>query len=659
MDNYVGKRIDGRYEILELVGMGGMANVYRAYDNIDDRIVAVKILKDEYLGNQEFIRRFKNESKAIAVLSHPNIVKVYDVSFGDKIQYIVMEYVDGITLKEYIDQQEDIKWKEIVHFTIQILKALQHAHERGIIHRDIKPQNILLLRDGSIKVADFGIARFSRSETRTMTDKAIGSVHYISPEQARGDITDEKSDIYSVGVMLYEMLTGTLPFESDNAVSVAIMQMQTEPKKPRNIKEGIPEGLEEITMKAMQKDPKNRYDSVSEMLSSIEAFQNNPSIRFEYKYFLDNSPTKYVNAINTVKSSNNYGDNFEYEEEDKKKKKTTMIISGIAAAVLIIGIVFGSMLIFKSCENESLKDVDVPNFIGMKFSDVQNSSEYKFNWKVESVYDATKAEGIIIDQEPKSGAKKIKEDATITLKVNSSGTLVTIPAVKGMTEDAAIAKLNEIGVKYEVLSIIDNETAAGIVKGTDPVEGSKVAASSAIKIYVSKGPTEEKVAVPDVINKSLSTAKNDLIAKGFVVSDSIATEESDKPKDTVLSTDPLPGVSVAKGSTIKLTVSSGVKQQTTISFSVDLPDNVDKVISVSTYIDGVLDSTKPVKPSYVSSKYNVDVKGNSGTKTVNIELDGSLYKVYTVNFDVSTNPVKLVSQYPYVPKTDSSSSSVS
>lgn len=235
MENYCGKRLDGRYEMKEIIGVGGMAVVYKAYDNIDDRIVAVKVLKEEFLANEDFRRRFKNESKAIAVLSHPNIVKVYDVSFGDKLQYIVMEYIEGITLKEYIEQQKIVNWKEAVHFVSQILRALQHAHDKGIVHRDIKPQNILLLQDGTIKVTDFGIARFSRGDTRTMTEHAIGSVHYISPEQARGEMTDDKSDIYSVGVVLYEMLTGQLPFQSDSAVSVAIMQLQQEAKHPREI----------------------------------------------------------------------------------------------------------------------------------------------------------------------------------------------------------------------------------------------------------------------------------------------------------------------------------------------------------------------------------------------------------------------------------------
>ena len=251
MDKYLGKRLDGRYEIHELIGVGGMANVYRCTDTVDDREVAVKILKDEYLNNEEFIRRFKNESKAIAMLSHPNIVKVYDVSFGDMIQYIVMEYIDGITLKEYIDQQGIIEWKDAIHLTAQILKALQHAHECGIVHRDIKPQNIMLLQDGTIKVTDFGIARFSDKSTRTMTEQAIGSVHYIAPEQARGDATDGKTDIYSVGVMLYEMLTGKLPFDGDSAVTIALMQLQSTPKHPREINPGIPIGLEQITMKAI------------------------------------------------------------------------------------------------------------------------------------------------------------------------------------------------------------------------------------------------------------------------------------------------------------------------------------------------------------------------------------------------------------------------
>ena len=287
MENYVGKRLDGRYEIMEIIGVGGMAVVYKAFDNIDNRIVAVKILKDEYLTSEEFRRRFKNESKAIAVLSHPNIVKVFDVSYGDRLQYIVMEYVEGITLKEYIEQQGKVNIREAIYFVTQILRALQHAHDKGIVHRDIKPQNIMLISDGTIKVTDFGIARFSRSETKTMTDTAIGSVHYISPEQAKGSVTDAKTDIYSVGVVLYEMLTGKLPFQSDNAVSVALMQLQNEPTKPRELNPEIPIGLEQIVIRAMQKNPNDRYQSASEMLVDIDTYKRNPNVKFDYSYFAD------------------------------------------------------------------------------------------------------------------------------------------------------------------------------------------------------------------------------------------------------------------------------------------------------------------------------------------------------------------------------------
>ena len=304
MDRFLGKRLDGRYEIQEIIGIGGMAVVYKAFDIQENKIVAIKILKDEFGTNVEFLRRFQNESKVIAVLSHPNIVKVFDVSFGDNFQYIVMEYIDGITLKEYIERKQSIPWKDALYFTVQILRALQHAHDKGIVHRDVKPQNIMLLRDGTIKVTDFGIARFSRSDERTITDKAIGSVHYISPEQAKGGPIDEKADLYSVGVLMYEMLTGCLPFDGDNAVSVAIMQLQDEPKHPREIDSNIPVGLEQITMRAMRKNPEHRYHSDAEMLRDLEEFKRNPEIDFGYE-----------DACVDIDNMNSYVEDNYYEEE--------------------------------------------------------------------------------------------------------------------------------------------------------------------------------------------------------------------------------------------------------------------------------------------------------------------------------------------------------
>lgn len=652
MDKYTGKRLDARYEIQELIGVGGMAVVYRAYDVVEDRIVAVKILKDEFLGNKEFIRRFKNESKAIAVLAHPNIVKVYDVSFGTKIQYIVMEYIDGITLKEYISKQGVLEWSDAVYFTRQILSALSHAHEKGVIHRDIKPQNIMLLADGTIKVTDFGIARFSSNETQTMTDRAIGSVHYISPEQAKGSVIDEKADIYSVGVMLYEMLTGKLPFEADNAVSVAIMQMQSVPKTPRDINPDIPYGLEEITLKAMQKLPCNRYSSAKEMIADIEHFENDPKIHFDYNYFVDDNPTKFM--VKDSGEASSYGDNYNYKNEKKKKAKAGFIMGGIALAVGIFALIFVFITMFTSCGNGMAKDVDVPNFIGMRLSDVQNNPDYKFVWKVETAYDPNKAEGIIIDQDPLPNSKKVKEGATITLTVNSSGVIVTVPNVKGLTEEVARMKISNAGLKCDVLMIVDENTATGIVCNVDPIEGSKVTSGTTIRLYISKGAAEEKVVVPDVLNTSLDAAKSKLISAGLVVSDNISRESSDKPKDTVISMDPLPGNEVNKNSTVKLTVSSGVKRDKKAEIVVDLPANVTHDVTVTTYINGVLDSTKKVNPSLYGT-YSFTVKGNEGTANVSVNLDGSQYRVYEVNFDQSSNNVRKTKSFPYVDPSKSKS----
>ncbi len=658
MDKYVGKRLDGRYEINELLGCGGMANVYSAYDIIDDRTVAIKILKDEFLTNRDFIRRFKNESKAIAVLSHPNIVKVYDVSFGDRIQYIVMENIDGITLKEYIEKQHEIKWRDAVHFVTQILKALEHAHEKGIVHRDIKPQNIMLLKDGTIKVTDFGIARFSKNETRTLTEKAIGSVHYISPEQARGDMTDDKSDIYSVGIMLYEMLTGKLPFEADNAVSVAIMQMQTEPKKLRDINSEIPEGLEDITLKAMKKDAAHRYNSAGEMLAAIDMFRKNPSIRFEYKYFSDTAPTKYIDAINDVKNSKkiNYSDGYEEEDNNSEKRsKAINIIIGVGIALIIFLVVMGVGLV-SGWFGFGSRDVDVPNFIGMKLSDIVDNDRYKFAWSIEQVYDPNKPEGTIIDQDPKAGSKKVKENSKITLKVNSSGTLVSIPVVRGLTLDAAKAKIKDIGLVYEVLTVEDDETAEGIVKGTDPKEGTEVVVNSMVRVLVSKGPAEKKVTVPDVLGKSFSEATKTLVDRGLKVSENVIKEKSSKAKNTVLSTDPLPGVEVAEGTAITLTVSTGEPDEKTLTINVDLPASVTHEVSMKVYINGVNDSSnsKTLIPAYNSS-YSFSLKGTSETKTVVVNLDGQKYRVYEVNFESET--VRTLEKNNYTDTVASSDSS--
>lgn len=643
MDKYTGKRLDSRYEIQELIGVGGMAVVYRAYDIIDDKIVALKILKDEFLGNNDFVRRFKNESNAIAVLSHPNIVKVYDVSFGTKIQYIVMEYIDGITLKEFISRQKIVNWQDAVYFAKQTLSALKHAHNKGIIHRDIKPQNIMLLKDGTIKVTDFGIARFARNETHTMTDRAIGSVHYISPEQAKGSIIDERSDIYSVGVMMYEMLTGKLPFEADNAVSVAIMQMQTKPVAPTEINQEIPKGLEQITLRAMQKNINHRYQNADNMLNELKKFEENPETIFEYeKYFADNNPTKYINNLE-YENNYNYNSNDDVREH-KKKSKATAVAGGIAAAVGIIAVVFVFMAWFTSCGINGVKDVEVPNFVGMKLSDVQSNINNKFEWKVEPVYDSSKPEGIILSQDPAPGSKKVKQNAVINLQVNTSGVLITVPSVKNMTEEVARAKLDNLGLKYEIVTVNHEDIIEGNVCNITPREDTKVTADTTVTLFISKGPELKTVKIPDVLNKNLETAKQELESVGLRVSNSIIREDNVNAKDVVIATKPLPGVEVEKDSEIILTLSTGKKPEKTVNVSINLPDvNNDMILRIYEGNKQVIEGT--INPAF-GTKYVHTTKGSSGTKLIRVTIDKVLIKQYEIDFDKTEPVVKEIAVEP-------------
>lgn len=426
MNQYIGKRLDGRYEILELIGIGGMADVYLADDITTGRKVAVKILKEEYLTNEDFKRRFRNESKAIALLSHPNIVKIYDVSFGERVQFIVMEYVPGITLKEYIQQQGKVGWKETVHFTVQILRALQHAHDNGIVHRDVKPQNVMLLQDGTVKVMDFGIARFARENGRTISEKAIGSVHYISPEQARGEVADERSDIYSVGIVMYELLTGQLPFDGESPVAIALKQMQAEAKRPREINPDIPEGLEEIVMRAMQKDPDLRYQSASEMLRDIDEFKRNPSVIFEYKYFTDEASTRYFDAPNPEEEEGDgkkkKGKKEKGKTKDGKKKKrmsTSMqILLAVTGACVLVAIV--ALIIFFTALNQPPGSFRLYNLVGLNYNEVLDDPAYdQIELEISSTEPSDEYdEGIIIEQDPRANTS-VRQGSVVRVVVSS------------------------------------------------------------------------------------------------------------------------------------------------------------------------------------------------------------------------------------------------
>lgn len=576
MDNYVGKRLDGRYEVQEIVGVGGMSVVYKAYDNVDDRIVAIKILKDEFLNNEEFKRRFKNESKAIALLSHPNIVKVYDVNFGEKLQYIVMEHIDGITLKEYINKQGAITWNDALFFMTQILRAVQHAHDKGIVHRDIKPQNIILLPNGNIKVTDFGIARFSRSETRTLTEQAIGSVHYIAPEQAKGEYTDEKADIYSLGVVLYEMLVGKVPFEADSAVSVALMQLQADAEKITDINPDIPLGLEQVCIHAMQKNPMERYQTATEMLLDIEEIIKDSSVTFNYASKIDTNPTRIVQKPIIEEEYPEEYEEYEYASEDPKRKRKVVTAVIIGIIVLITAVV---LLVLGVTNGFNTSTQKLENFVGFAYDDLQGNKAYNYEFIAEyeesDDYDA----GIVVRQSPEAGTKVI-EGSKVTLYVAASGETISVPNIYGYNQVLAEQALNQSELtNFKVMYVSSENVDEGNVVYTDPKANTVVSAEQEIIIYISSGPSTtvlEEIQVPDVSGLTQSGARAFLEKYGFT-NVSFATQDSDVAKGVVISQSPAPGAMATTADSIKVVISSGVTTSATektvkTTISVNLPE---------------------------------------------------------------------------------------
>lgn len=605
MDPYIGKLLDGRYEILDVLGTGGMAVVYRAYCHRLNRYVAVKILKSELASDQDLRRRFHDESQAVAMLSHPNIVSVYDVSQVDGREFIVMELIDGITLKQYMHKRGGcLNWREALHFITQILQGLKHAHSRGIIHRDIKPQNVMVLRDGSVKVTDFGIARSTNSQV-TMTQETIGSVHYISPEQARGSHIDARSDIYSAGVVLYEMLTGRLPFEGDNPVSVAIQHIKSIPVAPRELNPSIPLGMEQITLKAMASVPDRRYSSAEDMLRDLEDFRKNPEIDFGYSApgvlepsedeptvvkrggtFLDEDMEDSDATVRSTpvrrpaarfereedRTEKDYaeddGDEYDSDTEKKKNKVFIGVTAGIAGVLIILFIVLWFTL-FRGLFAGS-PSYQVPDLLGKTVDEAEAMIEADenlkghFTIKVGETVASEEEINTIIEQSP---------DSSRTVKSESTEITVTLSGGPAQEETQEItldnysdgshnylqvkSQLESMGLKTNCQPEYNDTIEENMIIRTDPAAGAKLEKGDTVTIYYSQGPETKTFNMIKLLGLTETDAKNAISNMGLVLGSGVSSDYSDYPAGTVCYQSIPEGTPVQEGDSVNITISLG------------------------------------------------------------------------------------------------------
>lgn len=654
MDQYIGKMLDNRYELLELIGTGGMANVYKAKCHRLNRLVAIKILKSELAENAEFRRRFRDESLAVAQLSHANIVSIYDVSSSQGIDYIVMELIDGITLKQYMERRGKMDWREALHFITQIMRGLSHAHSRGIIHRDIKPQNIMVLRDGSVKVADFGIACLADAH-QTLAQEALGSVHYISPEQAKGERLDARSDIYSAGVVLYEMLTGRLPFEGNSAVSVAIQHLSSVPLSPRELNPDIPEALELICMKAMNADLNKRYQSADAMLVDLEKFRKDPAIDMDYirtelADSVDSQPTSQVPvqqvaaavkkrraAEETDDDDDDYGDDdddvgasiFDFIRENKKV--IGLFAAGIAAIVLIF------VLIFAGFGGEKDTSYKVPNILGYSVEEANQLDGIKDIFTIEVVgtlNDDHYQPGQIVQQDPAADVVRYS-NFVIQVYICAERQEIAMPDLLGNVYQTAKMKLQQydLNLRVDREEAFSDEFPAGQVMATDPVRGTVLKKGDSIMLTVSKGP--EKITVPSFLGMTYTKAKEEAEKLGLKVGtpeyryyDPFASEGD------VLEQSISANTQVQGGTEIVFTVYGTPGQQTrSVRVQFLIPDKFSEedTVRVEFIMDDKVVDTKIVSGSDASVDY--DFEGESGTaSTVYARINGEATDSQVISF---------------------------
>jgi len=583
MDQYIGKLLDNRYELLELIGIGGMARVYKARCHRLNRLVAVKILREDMAQDAEFRRRFHDESQAVAMLSHPNIVAVYDVSRSSEMEYIVMELIDGITLKQYIQKKGNkLNWREALHFTTQIVKALGHAHSRGIIHRDIKPHNVMVLRDGSVKVADFGIARVLSASHSTLTQEALGSVHYISPEQARGSFIDARSDLYSAGVVLYEMVTGRLPFEGDTAVSVAIQHINSIPLSPREIDAEIPEALEKITMKAMAPNRDNRYGSADEMLADLEEFRKNPNINFEYDLWSvapvdldsnDNEKTQiHMSAAGTgnrersrTESRRERQRRFEENDDEYEREPRGGALGGILLAVLAIlgfvGVV--SVFLYKTFFAGILAPAptyQVPDLTGKVYEEVQLAEEYR-DFKIvlgSTVFDDEFEAGKIIRQDPAANSTVGEAGREISVVVSSGPKEIMMIDLYNMEYRQAYLAVESMGLRALKPEYEHNDVVAyNHVISYTPLKDTVLSPGDSVQMVVSLGPESLKLDMPDLVGLTQEQAESKITFHHLEIGDVRDEYHPTVPAGSVIEQYPAAETQVSEGTKVNLQVSLG------------------------------------------------------------------------------------------------------